>query len=96
VSHGIIKCRCCGKIISQCRCIGCSDVFPRWGICDTCSNTEKNGGYGVQKDAILCDIRQKVFDLKALYPHTPIKLIFNVPENISGPEKIKVEITEVV
>ncbi len=49
-----------------------------------------------QKHVILCDIRQKVFDLKALYPHTPIKLIFNIPENISGPEKIKVEITEVV
>ena len=47
------------------------------------------------KNEILSDIKQKIFDLKDLYPDCNIKLSFNVPASLQRPEKIKHEITEI-
>lgn len=48
----------------------------------------------IKKNEILCDIRQKILELKSLYPYSGIKVYFNVPGNCVDPGKIKAEITE--
>lgn len=38
--HGILKCRECTRLISQCRCINHTDVS--YGTCSLCMSTKKN------------------------------------------------------
>lgn len=50
----------------------------------------------LQKHKILCDIRQKVLDLKSFYPNTPIEVSIHAAENVKTADRIKLKITESV
>jgi hypothetical protein len=52
-------------------------------------------GEMVKKSEILCDIKQKVLELKSLYPDTSLKVVLHVSPTAKAPEAVKCEITEV-
>lgn len=47
-----------------------------------------------RRTELITSIKERILELKSLYPGTPVKLTFNVPDGVSLPEKIKMEITE--
>lgn len=48
----------------------------------------------LKKQKIICDIRQKMLDLKSFYPDTALELSIHVASNAKTPGNIKVKITE--
>jgi len=49
----------------------------------------------LQKKEIMQEIREKLIDFKSLYPDTSVKVSFDIPVNVSRPEKIRCQITEI-
>jgi len=42
---------------------------------------------------IIFSIKQLIFEFKLMYPGTPMKITFNVPDGVTSPEKIRGELT---
>ena len=53
-----------------------------------------DGSIEMQKKEMLSEIKQKLLDFKKLYPDNPVKVTFDLPVNVTQPEKIKCHITE--